>query len=496
MMSKIKAQSEVDVVLVGAGIMSATLAYLLHQLDPQLNIVMLERADAVASESSDAWNNAGTGHAGYCELNYTPQAANGEIQIQRALEINAAFEQSLEVWAHCVKQGILKTEAFIHATPHISFVWGERNVNFLRQRYQRLQQHHLFADMQYSEDKAELANWMPLVMQQSKHAQCAATRVAYGTDVDFGAISRGLVAYLEQQKNFQLLLQHQVQSLKQLANGHWQIKAKNRNQRRMLMLNSQFVFLGAGGAALSLLQKSAIPEAKGYGGFPVSGLWLASHNPDLIKQHEAKVYGKAAIGAPPMSVPHLDTRYIDGKPALLFGPFAGFTTKFLKQGSLLDLVKSVKSDNLKAILFAGLRNAKLTNYLIKEALKNKAQRMQSLREYFPAAKDADWKIVKAGQRVQIIKQCDHHGGKLEFGTEIVCAQDGSLAALLGASPGASTSVNAMVSIIQRCFPQMQTQQWQKKMRQMMPSYGTSLIDDQAMLKKVRKANLSTLGLDQ
>ncbi len=497
MKSQLKAQFEVDIVLVGAGIMSATLAYLLHRLQPELKVLLLERADHVASESTNAWNNAGTGHAGYCELNYTPQSADGSIQIKRALEINAAFEQSLELWAHCVQQGILKASDFIHATPHISFVWGEENVTFLRQRHHLLQQHHLFADMQYSEDPKQLSAWMPLVMQHRKPAKkLAATRVAYGSDVDFGAISQGLIRYLQQQDNFQILLRHQVESLHQQANRDWHIKAKDLNKRRIVRINTKFVFLGAGGAALSLLQKSGIPEAKGYGGFPVSGLWLASHDQDLVKHHQAKVYGKAALGAPPMSVPHLDTRYIDGKPALLFGPFAGFTTKFLKHGSLFDLAKSVKTNNLKPMLFAGMRNRKLTQYLIKEALKNKSKRMSSLREYFPQAQDQDWHIVKAGQRVQIIKQCDEQGGKLEFGTEIVCAQDGSLAALLGASPGASTSVNAMLGIIQRCFSQMGQQDWQSKMQAMLPSYGKSLIEDKALLQKVRKANLAILGLDQ
>jgi len=488
-----KTQADVDVVLVGAGIMSATLAYLLHQLDPNLNIIMLEQSDAIASESSNAWNNAGTGHAGYCELNYTPQRADGSIVIQRALEINAAFEESLQFWAHCVAQGVLKQDDFIHATPHISFVWGGKNAQFLQHRHALLQQHHLFADMQFSQNPEQLQDWMPLVMQQRKPDTFAATRVRYGTDVDFGALSRGLINDLQQHANFTLYLRHQVQDLKKV--GHqWQLKVKDRKHRQTLRMNSRFVFLGAGGAALSLLQKSAIPEAKGYGGFPVSGLWLASHNAKLVQNHDAKVYGKAALGAPPMSVPHLDARIIDGEKSLLFGPFAGFTTKFLKQGSMLDLLKSVNSNNLKPILSAGIQNSQLTNYLIKEALKNKSQRMRSLLDYYPAARDADWKIVKAGQRVQIIKQGKNGRGSLEFGTEIVCAQDGSLAALLGASPGASTSVNAMLNLIQHCFPQMQTRQWQKRIHTMIPSFGKSLIEDGKLLKRVRSNNLHVLKL--
>lgn len=489
---------KIDVLLVGGGIMSATLATLLHRLDPGLQIVLLERQPAVATESSDAWNNAGTGHAGYCELNYTPEAADGSVSIPRALGINAAFEVSLQFWSSLVEQGVLSSpRTFINATPHESFVWGERDVAFLRERHARLSRHHLFADMQFSEDAAVIADWMPLVMQQRDRSEpTAATRVAYGTDVDFGALTRQLVAALQQQSNFRLLCGHEVDSLQQSANRRWRLQARETASGNRHVLEAAFVFLGAGGATLPLLQKSGIAEARGYGGFPVSGQWLVCRDPEIVGQHRAKVYGKAALGAPPMSVPHLDTRYINGEPALLFGPYAGFTSKFLKQGSFLDLPKSVKSDNIKSLLGVARHNMDLTRYLIHEALQSHEERMASLRKFYPQARSVDWQLAQAGKRVQIIKRCAETGGKLEFGTEIVAAADGSLAALLGASPGASVSVQAMLDVLQRCFAgRLASAAWQDQLRALIPSYGQSLVDDAELLRRVRERTLTSLALN-
>ncbi|ABE48282.1 malate dehydrogenase (quinone) [Methylobacillus flagellatus] len=486
---------DTDILLVGGGIMSATLGTLLHQLNPELRITLVELQAEVATESSDGWNNAGTGHAGYCELNYTPQDADGSVPIARALKINAAFEESLQFWAWLVEKGILREPAsFINPTPHSSFVWGEKNVAFLRKRHQALRAHHLFADMEYSQDPAVLQQWMPLVMAgRDPSIPVAATRVAYGSDVDFGSLTRQLVQHLQGRPGFKLLTRHAVTGLKQ--QGSWQVKAVDLSQGKPVEIRAGFVFLGAGGATLPLLQKSAIQEARGYGGFPVSGQWLVCHNPDVIHQHHAKVYGKAPLGAPPMSVPHLDTRIINGKPALLFGPFAGFTTRFLKRGSLLDLVNSVKRSNLKSMLGAGRHHMDLTRYLIGEVFQSHQQRMAALRNFYPLANESEWSLVSAGQRVQIIKQCEHQGGKLEFGTEIVSSADGSLAALLGASPGASTSVPAMLEVLQRCFsPQLQSAAWQERMREMLPSYGQSLIEDAELLRAVRYHTLSRLKL--
>lgn len=488
---------KVDVLLVGGGVMSATLATLLNELDPSMRMVMVERLPSIATESTDAWNNAGTGHAGYCELNYTPMDDTGNISINRALAINASFEVSLQLWASLVEKNALPAPAkFINKTPHLSFVWGEENVEFLRKRHNLLQEHPLFKDMEFSDDIAQLTEWMPLMMQQrNDNEKIAATRVSYGSDVDFGSLTRELVKHLQQTPSFKLNISTEVTGLKQLDNGRWLVNIKDLTTKKHRKIEAGFVFLGAGGGALKLLQKSGIPESQGYGGFPVSGQWLVCNNPEIIQRHNSKVYGKAAIGAPPMSVPHLDTRIINGKPALLFGPYAGFTTKFLKKGSYLDLFKSVKPNNLKSLLGAGRHNMDLTRYLIGEALQKHSARVTTLREFYPLAADADWHLESAGKRVQIIKQCDEKGGKLEFGTEIVAAKDGSIAGLLGASPGASVSVQAMINVIERCFSEkIKTEQWHSRIKALIPSYGESLIDDSQLLAQVRNRTLQVLNL--
>jgi malate dehydrogenase (quinone) len=391
-------------------------------------------------------------------------------------------------------------QAFINKTPHLSLVWGEQNIAFLKQRADLLKQHHLFADIQYSEDFSQLQAWMPLMMaSRNASDQLAATYVAHGSDVDFGALTRHMVAYLKSQPNFSLLTNTKVSKLDKVKDrekdNSWHVKLMNTETKHAKTINAKFVFLGAGGGALPLLQKADIDESKGYGGFPVSGQWLICNNPTIIKQHAAKVYGKAAIGAPPMSVPHLDTRMINGEPALLFGPFAGFTTKFLKAGSKFDLAKSVKANNLKAMLGVGKNNLNLTKYLMKEATQTHEQRMNALREFLPNAVNADWKLEDAGQRVQIIKNCNEKWGKLEFGTEIVTAKDGTLAALLGASPGASVSVQAMIDVLERCFTaQLKSSDWQQKLKQLVPSFGESLIENADLLKTTRARTLKTLNL--
>lgn len=491
------ALKKVDVLLVGAGVMSATLASLLSQLAPSLRIMMVERLSKVAQESTHSLNNAGTGHAGYCELNYTPEQDDGSVAIERALEINAAFEMSLQFWSYLVGQGVLPTpEKFINPICHQSFVWGEENVAFLRKRYAAMRKHHLFEEMEYSEDHAVLRKWMPLVMRRRSAKQpVAATRVKHGTDVDFGFMTRKLVQSLKKHPAFELQLSHTIVGLKQHADGRWHVRMQDNLTDKTCTIDAGFVFLGAGGGALPLLQKSGIPEARGYGGFPVSGQWLICKNPDVVKLHCSKVYGKAAVGAPPMSVPHLDARIIDGELALLFGPFASITTKFLKQGSALDLFASLKTGNLKPMLAVARDNPDLARYLIGEAFQTHKERVASLRNYYTEAREEDWELASAGQRVQIIKGTDKGGGKLEFGTEIVTSKDGSLAALLGASPGASTSVQAMIEVIERCFkPRMKSADWKRKMKEMVPSYGVVLDEDVALLRELRHQTLRTLRL--
>jgi len=479
----------VDVLLVGAGAMSSTLAMILKQLDPSLKICVVERLKSVAKESTDGWNNAGTGHAAYCELNYTPQDDQGNVDISKALTINSMFELSLQFWSHLVKTSVLPNpQEFINRTPHLSFVWGEKNVAFLKKRHELMRAHHLFTGMQYSEDPAQLKEWMPLIMKgRNSTDPVAATYVAHGSDVDFGSLARYMMAHLVEQEDFELILNHDVEDLQRSSQGGWSVMLEDRESGKQSRVRSKFVFLGAGGGALPLLQKSDIPESEGQ--------WLVCSDTEVANQHHAKVYGKAAIGAPPMSVPHLDTRVINGKKALLFGPFAGFTTKFLKKGSILDLPSSIRSNNLKPMMSVGMNNMDLTKYLISEVFQSNRSRMSALRDYFPQAKDKNWSLADAGQRVQIIKKDAQGGGKLEFGTEIVAAKDGSIASLLGASPGASTAVHAMIDVIERCFAdRLENDQWKAKLKAMIPSYGESLIDDAQLLNRVRADTLSTLKL--
>lgn len=492
------ATKQVDVLLVGAGTMSATLGVLLKQLNPSLSMVMVERLEDVAMESTSGWNNAGTGHAAYCELNYTPEKPDGTVDASKAFAINESFERTLQFWSYLVEQGALpEPSSFINPTPHLSFVWGDKNVEFLRKRFAAIGQHHMFDGMEYSEDPAVLREWMPLVMDGRDPAQkVAGTRVMHGSDINFGSLTRSMVGSLQAFSDFELLAGHDVSAIKKQPDGRWYVRATSTNSIfDSVSFSARFVFLGAGGGALPLLQMSGIPEGKGYGGFPVSGQWLVCKKPEIVRQHFAKVYGKASIGAPPMSVPHLDTRVIDGENALLFGPFAGFTTKFLKQGSFTDLFGSIRLNNLWPMLKVGMGSMDLIRYLITEVLQTHTSRMNALREYFPNANNDDWTLATAGQRVQIIKKDPQKGGKLEFGTEVLAAKDGTIAALLGASPGASVTVTAMLQVLEKCFvADMASPAWQAKLKQMIPSYGHSLTKDVELLQHIRAHTLSTLKL--
>ncbi len=493
------ANKKLDVLLVGAGAMSATLGSMLNQLDQNLTITMVEKLDKPLQESSDGWNNAGTGHAAYCELNYTPEKEDGSIDVHRAYGINARYEVSLQYWSYLVKCGALPSpEQFINPVPHISFVWGEANVEFLRKRHQLLIEHPMFEQMEFTEDHEVLKQWLPLMMKNRDPAQkLAATRISYGTDVNFGAVSRGMINHLKTQDNFNLLLNSSVEDLVQNPDSSWQAIIKNSQTGEIQKINAKFVFIGAGGAALPLLQKTGIENINGYAGFPVSGQWLVCKNPDIVNQHMAKAYGKAPLNGPPMSVPHLDTRIIDGEKALLFGPFAGFTTKFLIRGSIFDLFKSIRLDNLWPLINVGFRNFNLIKYLITEVLQTHKSRMVALRDFYPSAKSSDWKLAKAGQRVQIIKKCPEKGGKLEFGTEVVHSNDGTLAGLLGASPGASLLVPIILKVIEDCFSEkLATPEWHKKVREIIPSYGISIVSHKDLFMSIREDTLSTLKLNR
>jgi len=491
-------RKDVDVLLIGAGVMSATLGAWLQDLEPDWSIEMVERLDSVAEESSNGWNNAGTGHAALAELNYTPQQADGSIDISKAVTINESFQISRQFWAYQVQKGNLRNpESFIHSTPHMSFVWGDDNVDFLRKRFKAMQKSTLFRGMAYSEDPQQIARWIPLVMNgRDRRQKVAATWTEMGTDVNFGEITRQLIASLEKKANFQLRLRQEVRELKQLADGRWQVTMQCLNSGTRRTLTAGRIFIGAGGAALPLLQKAGIPEANGYAGFPVGGSFLVTENPQVVAQHMAKVYGKASVGAPPMSVPHVDTRVLDGKQVLLFGPFATFSTRFLKQGSLMDMFTSLNSSNMLPMVKVGLKSFDLVKYLMDQVLQSDSDRMDALRAYVPQARQEDWRLVTAGQRVQIIKKDEKEGAVLRLGTEVVASQDGSISALLGASPGASTAAPIMLELLHKVCPeQMASPEWQNKIRAVIPSWGRKLNGDVALTEKVLAETSRILQLD-
>lgn len=481
-----------DVVLIGAGIMSGTLGTLIKEILPEQSITIFEAQNAVATESSNEWHNAGTGHSALCELNYTAGKADGSIDITKALSINEKYQLSLEMWSYLVAKGDIENPAqFIRKLPHMSFVQGEKDVKFLRKRFEALAQHPLFEGMQFSDDRETLAKWIPLMMQNRQgNDPLAATLIERGTDVNFGELTRKLFKNLQKQ-SCELKLGHRVQNIQKTTEG-WTLTVKD-SSGQILQHSCKFLFIGCGGGTLPLLQKTGIKEGKHIGGFPVSGIFMVCRNPEVVEKHYAKVYGKAKIGAPPMSVPHLDTRFIEGKKSLLFGPFAGFTMKYLKHGSQLDFPLSFKPDNFATMVIAGIKNIPLTDYLIKQALLNKEQRMADLREFYPEAKSEDWDVIIAGQRVQIIKDLANERGSLCFGTEVITSEDKSVAALLGASPGASTSVDAMLSVFSKCFVEKHPE-LQVKLKQIVPSYGEKLRDKPELIHEIRSKAEKWLGV--
>lgn len=486
--------TEHDVVLIGAGIMSATLGSLLKELAPDWSVTVFERRGGAGEESSNEWNNAGTGHASLCELNYTTEKPDGTVDISKAIKVNEEFQVSKQFWSYLVERGLIRNPRdFIVPVPHMSFVQGEKDTAFLRKRFEAMAANPLFEGMEFSDDPAKLAEWIPLMMKDRQLQQpIAATRIETGTDVNFGALTRMLFAQLKEQ-NTNINFNHHVDDIKRTEDGRWELKVRHVGSGAAHRHIAKFVFIGGGGGSLHLLQKSGIPEGKGIGGFPVSGLFMVCRNPSIVSKHHAKVYGKAAVGAPPMSVPHLDTRVIDGKASLFFGPFAGFSPKFLKFGSMFDLLTSVNTDNLGTMIASGVNNVSLTTYLVKQVMQTKEQRMETLREFVPDAKADDWELLVAGQRVQIIKDTAAGKGTLQFGTEVISAADGSIAALLGASPGASTAVSVMLEVIRRCFPD-RLMEWAPKIKEMIPSFGEPLMNNPNLIRAIHDSTSKTLGL--
>lgn len=478
--------SKTDVILIGGGIMSATLGTLLKELTPDKEIKVFEKLNQPGEESSNVWNNAGTGHSALCELNYTKEGKDGSVDISKAIKINEQFQISKQFWAYLVRTGQLENpENFIQSVPHMSFVKGTNNVEFLKRRVESLQKNVLFGKMEISEDRNKIAEWVPLVMEgRTDDEPVAITYDETGTDVNFGALTKKLFSNL-QQKNVEIQYKHEVLDIKKQSNGTWLVEVKNLTNNQVTTYETDFVFIGAGGASLPLLQKTGIKESKHIGGFPVSGLFLRCKNPDVINRHHAKVYGKAEVGAPPMSVPHLDTRFVNGERSLLFGPFAGFSPKFLKTGSYLDLIKSVKPNNIITMLSAGVKEFDLTKYLVSQLMLSNEERVDDLRVFLPNAKDEDWEVITAGQRVQVIKDTKDAKGNLQFGTEVITSEDGTLAALLGASPGASTAVDIMFDVLQRCYKD-DFKSWEPAIKEMVPSFGLNLSEHEDVYHAVNK----------
>nr|WP_024968067.1 malate dehydrogenase (quinone) [Pantoea sp. IMH] len=491
------APEKTDVLLIGGGIMSASLGSFIEELQPDWKQIMVEKLDGVALESSNGWNNAGTGHSANMELNYTPEREDGSIDVTKALQINEAFMISRQFWSEQVKRGVLNNpHSFINSTAHMSFVWGDKNIDYLNRRYQALQKTVLFQGMEYSTDHKQIEKWSPLIMEgRDPQQKVAATWTPVGTDVNYGEITRQLIGSLKKNDNFTLKTSSEVTEFKRNSDNSWHVSIKDAKSGEMRAVDAKYVFIGAGGGALKLLQETGIPEADNYAGFPVGGSFLVTENPSLANRHKQKVYGQASVGAPPMSVPHLDSRYLDGKQVILFGPFATFSTKFLKNGSLFDLLSATTTHNVGPMMNVGVDNFDLVKYLIGQVMLSDEDRFESLKEYYPDAKKEDWKLIQAGQRVQIIKKDPEKGGVLKLGTEIVTDQQKTIAALLGASPGASTAAPIALNVVKELFPeQFKSAEWQEKIHHLVPSYGKKLNDDAALAQKVWDDTAATLQL--
>ena len=478
-MSSVEHIENPDVILIGSGVMSATLGGVLKNLQPDLKIQLYEVTPELAQESSNGWNNAGTGHAGICELSYTPnRGADGEVDVAKAIEIFDQFEQSKYFWGYAVRSGMIEDPSqFVNAVPHIAFVYGQEQVDFLRSRHKGMSAHHFFSSMEYTEDRDTIREWAPLLLAGRDETPIAATKMDRGTDVNFGALSKLLVQWLGKQDGGAYATEHRVTDLTRTKNG-WDVEVKDLQSGRTFTNSAKFVFIGAGGGSLPLLQKSGITESKGFGGFPIGGQWLRCDKPEVVEQHVAKVYGLSPGAAPTMAVPHLDTRIIDGKKSLLFGPYAAWTTKFLHGGgSFWDLPGSIRLDNIASLIKVGLHNIPLVGYLIQQGLQSMNTRMKELRNFYPDARTEDWELIDAGIRVQAVKKEDGDAGIVHFGTEVLSDKDKTLAALLGASPGASVSTNIILEIVQDCFSDLlKTDEGHKRMKAMIPSYDENLID--------------------
>lgn len=481
----------VDVALIGAGIMSATLGTLLQQVEPGWSIAVFEARDGVAQESSDAWNNSGTGHSGFCELDYATARSDGSLDISKPIAVNEMFQVTRQFWTSLIASGRLPAaERFVHPTPHMAFVTGESHVAFVRAWHDTLTREPLFAGMGFSDDIRQIANWSRALTDGRGRAEpIAATFEASGTEVDYGTLARLLMDSMVA-RGAQLNLGHRVTKLAR-EGDRWRLT--HGSDAGTGTIRARFAFIGAGGGSLALLRSAGVREVAGHAGFPVSGKFLMTHDPQVVALHRVKAYGKADTGMPSIGATHLDHRTLDGREAVMFGPYAGFTPKFLKYGSRWDLPRSVRRDNLGPLLAVARDNPGLLRYLVGELTAPRDKQLRALKRLMPEARDADWRLVTAGQRLQIIRTGPAGRGQLHFGTELMTPPEGNLAALLGASPGASTAVPIMIDVLNRCFPG-NADRWANPLRELVPSLGRELNTAHPWASAIRQRTAAALGL--
>jgi malate dehydrogenase (quinone) len=293
-----------------------------------------------------------------------------------------------------------------------------------------------------------------------------------GTEVDYGLLARRLCGWLADQEQCGVAAGWKVTRLQRGA-GEWHLSLRCSASGEERQQRTKFVFVGAGGGSLPLLQSTGLAEVEGLGGFPIGGQWLVCDEPSICAQHDSKVYGLTPPSSPSLGAGHLDVRRLNGQRQLLFGPFASWTTRFLKQGHWSDLPLSIHGGNLGALLQTAARNLPLVKYLITQGLKSRELRMAAVRDFYPNARLEDWRLVQAGVRVQAIKRADR--GQLSFSTEVFSSADRSIAAMLGASPGASVAVNIALEVVQNCLPQLLgCSEGLARMRQMIPTFDQDL----------------------
>ena len=446
-----------DVIIIGAGIMGTTFATLAKELAPELNITILERLESAGEGNSWVFNNAGTGHEANCELNYTP-VDEEVISVEKALKIHAQFNVAKQFWAHLIKKGAIKDpKTFINQTKHCTIV-SESSIDELRLRFKEMSAHHFFESMRFSEDFDEIKSWIPYLMEgRPRHEKMAATVIETGTDVNFGALTQQMAEHAAQDLGVKIEYGTHVKRVHKSPAGSWLVETERHGAP--VRYKADVLFVGAGGGAFPILKKSHLPFAKRFTGFPVGGRFLqAPISAEQADHYRAKTYGKAKVGAPPMSVPHLDLRVADGQHYLLFGPFASFKPVLEKGRGFFDYLRAMRLHDIPGLLNVTLEHFPLVKYLVSETFKGEKSMFEELESFAPGlSKKFDWKPVHAGQRVQIIKD-----GDLQMGTEILVSKDKTYGTLLGASPGASVSPEVMLRCLEQLLPAIFTKEATRK----------------------------------